>query len=147
MWSHSDQLRRRCGINPMFDFLLISVSPDASLFISDELGLPVQSKICLTDCPVRSLPSASVIVSRLLRWPRFPGSMQSSDQDSDFFVVAHETPRPTTRKKRPGACTRCRNRKVKCDGQFPVCGNCMKAGTECDANTASAPRSVLTECI
>ncbi|KIW09774.1 hypothetical protein PV08_11874 [Exophiala spinifera] len=68
--------------------------------------------------------------------------MQPSDQDPDFFLP-HETPRAATRKKRPGACTRCRNRKVKCDGQFPVCGNCMKAGTECDANTASAQRQSL----
>ncbi|CAN3365567.1 hypothetical protein DICA3_F18910 [Diutina catenulata] len=29
------------------------------------------------------------------------------------------------------ACDRCRSRKVKCDGQQPSCGNCLKSGLEC----------------
>ncbi|KAI9374014.1 fungal-specific transcription factor domain-containing protein [Aspergillus egyptiacus] len=36
------------------------------------------------------------------------------------------------RKRGRTACTRCKTRKQKCDNEYPVCSNCLRAGTECD---------------
>lgn len=35
------------------------------------------------------------------------------------------------RKRLSTACTRCRNRKVRCDDKLPACTNCQKAGAQC----------------
>ncbi|CAK7210407.1 hypothetical protein SBRCBS47491_000774 [Sporothrix bragantina] len=45
------------------------------------------------------------------------------------------------RKRGRTACTRCKNRKQKCDEQLPVCSNCRRAGaSDCDkADVASQP--------
>lgn len=34
-------------------------------------------------------------------------------------------------RRRPLACSRCRRRKVRCDGASPACSNCARAGVEC----------------
>ncbi|KAI2768752.1 hypothetical protein F4815DRAFT_498004 [Daldinia loculata] len=39
-------------------------------------------------------------------------------------------PGPSTRRQRPGACTTCRRRKIKCDGVRPKCTNCEKRGVK-----------------
>ncbi|KAL4923252.1 putative C6 transcription factor [Aspergillus undulatus] len=36
------------------------------------------------------------------------------------------------RKRGRTACTRCKTRKQKCDNEYPVCSNCLRAGAECD---------------
>ncbi|KAI8634675.1 fungal-specific transcription factor domain-containing protein [Xylariaceae sp. FL1651] len=41
------------------------------------------------------------------------------------------------RKRGRTACTRCKQRKQKCDDQWPTCSNCRKAGTECDKSAVS----------
>ncbi|KAL5003438.1 fungal-specific transcription factor domain-containing protein [Aspergillus recurvatus] len=41
------------------------------------------------------------------------------------------------RKRGRTACTRCKTRKQKCDNEYPVCSNCLRAGAECDK--ASTP--------
>ncbi|KAI0122595.1 hypothetical protein F4814DRAFT_438582 [Daldinia grandis] len=37
---------------------------------------------------------------------------------------------PGPRRQRPGACTTCRRRKIKCDGMRPKCANCVKRGVK-----------------
>ena len=47
---------------------------------------------------------------------------------------------PNPRKRSRTACTRCKNRKQKCDEQLPVCSNCLRAGADCDkADIATQP--------
>ncbi|OAL68887.1 C6 transcription factor [Trichophyton violaceum] len=48
-----------------------------------------------------------------------------------------------TRTRVSYSCHTCRRRKVKCDKVHPVCGNCVKTGTECmyDSTAAAAQRS------
>ncbi|KAF2756457.1 hypothetical protein EJ05DRAFT_466794 [Pseudovirgaria hyperparasitica] len=42
--------------------------------------------------------------------------------------------------KRPRtACTRCKNRKQKCDSQWPTCSNCEKSGNACDKSLVGEP--------
>lgn len=51
--------------------------------------------------------------------------------------------RPAHRK----ACSRCRKRKIKCDGKLPVCSPCQRTGTACMAYNSirnDVPRSVVT---
>ncbi|EPE10507.1 c6 transcription factor [Ophiostoma piceae UAMH 11346] len=44
------------------------------------------------------------------------------------------------RKRSRTACTRCKNRKQKCDEQLPVCSNCLRTGADCDkADIATQP--------
>lgn len=121
--------------------LLISLSSRTlpNFLISKHSDLQFKQRLLLTDRPISAFPYPSVIATRLHRWPRYPVNMPSSIRDTDVFL-AHKSPTDARRKKRPGACTRCRNRKVKCDGRLPVCGSCVKARTECDVNTASAQR-------
>ena len=38
---------------------------------------------------------------------------------------------PQASRKRPRACRRCHQRKVRCDGALPACANCSKHGIEC----------------
>ncbi|RPA75722.1 hypothetical protein BJ508DRAFT_229950 [Ascobolus immersus RN42] len=49
------------------------------------------------------------------------------------------------KKKIVTACQRCRTRKIKCDGVFPTCGSCNKAGVVClevdKSGTGNIPRS------
>lgn len=47
-------------------------------------------------------------------------SLESGKKDSDQKIVRLIT-----------ACLRCRQRKVKCDREFPSCGNCRKSGAKC----------------
>lgn len=35
------------------------------------------------------------------------------------------------RGERPSACDRCRKRKIKCDRRKPICGTCIRLGTDC----------------
>ncbi|KAH7063482.1 fungal-specific transcription factor domain-containing protein [Macrophomina phaseolina] len=44
--------------------------------------------------------------------------------------------------KKPVACVRCRNQKVKCDGVVP-CGKCVKAGVPCEDGATSERRYIL----
>ncbi|ORY69823.1 putative C6 transcription factor [Pseudomassariella vexata] len=44
---------------------------------------------------------------------------------------------PNPRKRGRTACTRCKNRKQKCDDQWPNCSNCQKAGIGCDKTTVT----------
>jgi hypothetical protein len=37
--------------------------------------------------------------------------------------------RPRKRRRRTVACTQCRNRKLKCDREYPTCSRCIKSGT------------------
>ncbi|KAI1808703.1 hypothetical protein F4811DRAFT_500426 [Daldinia bambusicola] len=39
-----------------------------------------------------------------------------------------ESSKPGPRRQRPGACTACRRRKIKCDGMRPRCTTCVKRG-------------------
>ncbi|RAH66329.1 Zn(II)2Cys6 transcription factor [Aspergillus aculeatinus CBS 121060] len=50
------------------------------------------------------------------------------------------------------ACIRCRNRRIKCDGETPACRNCLKASAPCidvDARLGDAllPRSFSADCV
>ncbi|KAI0127743.1 putative C6 transcription factor [Xylariales sp. AK1849] len=53
------------------------------------------------------------------------------------------------RKRGRTACTRCKNRKQKCDDQWPICSNCRKAGTQCDktAVTEDEPPAAYTRAL
>ncbi|KAL1891062.1 hypothetical protein Sste5346_007887 [Sporothrix stenoceras] len=74
-----------------------------------------------------------------------------SDSDPHRTSTPHtavpSSPAPTDsngsynpRKRGRTACTRCKNRKQKCDEQLPVCSNCRRAGADCDkADVASQP--------
>ncbi|KAL1643650.1 hypothetical protein SLS58_004665 [Diplodia intermedia] len=44
--------------------------------------------------------------------------------------------------KKPIACIRCRNRKVKCDGLLPTCSNCLKARVPCEESAGSEKRYI-----
>ncbi|KAI1337793.1 putative C6 transcription factor [Xylariaceae sp. FL0016] len=61
--------------------------------------------------------------------------------------LSRTTPNP--RKRGRTACTRCKNRKQKCDDQWPICSNCRKAGTECDktAVTEDEPPAAYTRAL
>ncbi|KAK7990959.1 hypothetical protein PG990_015239 [Apiospora arundinis] len=63
--------------------------------------------------------------------------------------VATEAPTHNPRKRGRTACTRCKNRKQKCDDQWPICSNCRKAGTECDktAVTEDEPPAAYTRAL
>ncbi|KAH8653490.1 fungal-specific transcription factor domain-containing protein [Xylariales sp. PMI_506] len=62
-------------------------------------------------------------------------------------VTATDVPNP--RKRGRTACTRCKNRKQKCDDQWPICSNCRKAGTACDkiAVTEDEPPAAYTRAL
>ncbi|KAH7070137.1 fungal-specific transcription factor domain-containing protein [Paraphoma chrysanthemicola] len=40
------------------------------------------------------------------------------------------------------ACARCQRRKIRCDGQYPTCGNCRRASAECVDGESARLRSV-----
>lgn len=63
--------------------------------------------------------------------------------------TATEAPPPNPRKRGRTACTRCKNRKQKCDDQWPICSNCRKAGTPCDktAVTEDEPPAAYTRAL
>ncbi|KAK8022344.1 C6 transcription factor [Apiospora rasikravindrae] len=67
------------------------------------------------------------------------------------FVSPALTDAPTHNPRKRGrtACTRCKNRKQKCDDQWPICSNCRKAGTECDktAVTEDEPPAAYTRAL
>ncbi|KAK8108788.1 C6 transcription factor [Apiospora sp. TS-2023a] len=67
------------------------------------------------------------------------------------FVSPANTDAPTHNPRKRGrtACTRCKNRKQKCDDQWPICSNCRKAGTECDktAVTEDEPPAAYTRAL
>ncbi|KAK8015528.1 hypothetical protein PG991_008416 [Apiospora marii] len=67
------------------------------------------------------------------------------------FVSPVNTDAPTHNPRKRGrtACTRCKNRKQKCDDQWPICSNCRKAGTECDktAVTEDEPPAAYTRAL
>lgn len=46
---------------------------------------------------------------------------------------AAKDPTTTKRERSLRACTRCRQRKQKCDNALPNCGNCIKGGVPCEA--------------
>ncbi|KAL4977395.1 fungal-specific transcription factor domain-containing protein [Aspergillus desertorum] len=48
--------------------------------------------------------------------------------------------RQITRNRTSYSCHTCRRRKVKCDKVHPICGNCVKNGTECGYDPASQPQ-------
>ncbi|KAH8699175.1 hypothetical protein BGW36DRAFT_293602 [Talaromyces proteolyticus] len=52
--------------------------------------------------------------------------------------------RHITRNRASYSCHTCRRRKVKCDKAHPICGNCLKNGTECNYDTA-APKKGDTD--
>ncbi|KAK8091952.1 Chitin deacetylase 1 [Apiospora hydei] len=60
-----------------------------------------------------------------------------------------DAPTHNPRKRGRTACTRCKNRKQKCDDQWPICSNCRKAGTECDktAVTEDEPPAAYTRAL
>lgn len=63
--------------------------------------------------------------------------MSESDPHAQTpHTVAAASPATTDaynpRKRGRTACTRCKNRKQKCDEQLPVCSNCRRAGVGCD---------------
>ncbi|KAL2788696.1 fungal-specific transcription factor domain-containing protein [Aspergillus keveii] len=54
------------------------------------------------------------------------------------------------RKRGRTACTRCKTRKQKCDNEYPVCSNCLRAGTECDKASVrqeNGPQSEYTRAL
>ncbi|KAJ0415621.1 fungal-specific transcription factor domain-containing protein [Aspergillus carlsbadensis] len=55
---------------------------------------------------------------------------------SDLSTPQTRPPSPyrdyNPRKRGRTACTRCKTRKQKCDNEYPVCSNCLRAGSECD---------------
>ncbi|KAK8123606.1 hypothetical protein PG999_003524 [Apiospora kogelbergensis] len=63
--------------------------------------------------------------------------------------VATLAPPHNPRKRGRTACTRCKNRKQKCDDQWPICSNCRKAATECDktAVTEDEPPAAYTRAL
>ncbi|KAL3479713.1 hypothetical protein BJX99DRAFT_59965 [Aspergillus californicus] len=50
--------------------------------------------------------------------------------------------RQITRNRASYSCHTCRRRKVKCDKVHPICGNCVKNGTECIYDPASEKESI-----
>ncbi|KAL4807383.1 fungal-specific transcription factor domain-containing protein [Aspergillus unguis] len=55
---------------------------------------------------------------------------------SELSVPQTRAPSPyrdyNPRKRGRTACTRCKTRKQKCDNEYPVCSNCLRAGADCD---------------
>ncbi|EED22337.1 C6 transcription factor, putative [Talaromyces stipitatus ATCC 10500] len=49
--------------------------------------------------------------------------------------------RQITRNRASYSCHTCRRRKVKCDKIHPICGNCMKNGSECVYDTATPKKN------
>ncbi|KAL0944823.1 C6 transcription factor [Colletotrichum truncatum] len=64
-------------------------------------------------------------------------------------LIGAATGPPNPRKRGRTACTRCKNRKQKCDDQFPICSNCHRAGARCDKVdvTVEAPSSSYTRAL
>ncbi|KAJ5130052.1 Transcription factor [Penicillium bovifimosum] len=58
-------------------------------------------------------------------------------------------PASQSRKRGMGrtACSRCKTRKQKCDGQLPVCSNCTKSGATCDLQNVRGEDLVVAKYI
>ncbi|EEA23057.1 hypothetical protein TMatcc_001920 [Talaromyces marneffei ATCC 18224] len=52
-----------------------------------------------------------------------------------------------SKKRSRTACTRCKDKKQRCDGNYPVCGNCQKVVAECDLHVIRADDRLVEEYI
>ncbi|KAL2831279.1 hypothetical protein BJY01DRAFT_254354 [Aspergillus pseudoustus] len=90
--------------------------------------------------------------------PRLPASLSYWQfRLPDNPVMNQATAKPTTAgtrsvRKVRSACVRCRNRRIKCDGEIPACRNCLKANATCvdvDGRLGDVllPRSFSADCL
>ncbi|PWY89930.1 Zn(II)2Cys6 transcription factor [Aspergillus heteromorphus CBS 117.55] len=61
----------------------------------------------------------------------YDGAPASGSSSSSVLRAAKGGGRQITRNRASYSCHTCRRRKVKCDKVHPICGNCVKNGTEC----------------
>lgn len=71
--------------------------------------------------------------SPFVTMPRATRSAQKARTEPVTVTTMFPEERVPKRERSLRACTRCRQRKQKCDNALPNCGNCAKAGLDCEA--------------
>lgn len=98
----------------------------ASIAASPSTASPTDSSfaISLQDLPTQNFSSRAPDLLEVLRTKSQQGILQIGERLS--------------------ACERCRKRKIKCDRRQPICGTCIRLGTECSNQDALQRRGPPT---
>lgn len=94
--------------------------------------------------PISNLHFASF---HLFTW--INGFLRGISLASPCFKMTEQAPPPT--RKVQSACRRCRQKRIKCDGGIPACGNCARAKAPCvdvhgGNSHLSIPRDFAVQC-